>query len=82
MTTAEIVDIGDCQAVKLPVEFHIDGEVVSVRREGNSLILEPMASPQPSCNAWPEDFFNQIHIEDPKFVRPDQGLLPPAPTFS
>ena len=82
MTTAEILDIGDCQAVKLPAEFHIDGETVSIRREGNALILEPMASSKYSRDAWPEDFFEQIHIYDPKFVCPDQGLLPPAPKFS
>jgi virulence-associated protein VagC len=82
MTTAEILDIGDCQAVKLPAEFHIDGEIVSIRRDGNALILEPVESPNSSRDAWPEGFFDQIHIDDPKFVRPDQGRLPPAPEFS
>jgi virulence-associated protein VagC len=82
MATAEILDLGDYQAVKLPVEFHIDGETVSIRREGDALILEPMAGPESSPSAWPEGFFDQIHVDDPNFVRPDQGQLPPAPNFS
>jgi virulence-associated protein VagC len=81
MSTAEIFDIGECQAVKLPAEFHIDGELVSIRREGNAVILEPVSSLASVPDAWPEGFFDEIHIADPKFVRPDQGHLPPVPEF-
>lgn len=37
--------------------------------------------PRP-CNAeWPAGFFDQIHINDPAFVRPEQGQTPPAPSL-
>ena len=42
MSTAEIIDVGGGQAVKLPAEFHFEGDVVSIRREGNAVILEPV----------------------------------------
>ena len=79
MSTAEVFEFGDCQAIKLPAEIHIDGEVVSVRREGSAVILEPVTDMESVPGTWPEGFFDEIHIEDPKFVRPDQGQLPPAP---
>ena len=74
MSIAEIVDIGDVQAVKLPSGFRFDTETVSVRREGEAVILEPLKS-----STWPEGFFAAIHIDNPRFVRPDQGQTPPIP---
>jgi virulence-associated protein VagC len=71
MSTAEIVDIGNVQAVKLPSEFRFEAETVSIRREGEAVILEPLKSA-----AWPEGFFAAIRIDDPRFVRPDQGQAP------
>ena len=76
MTTADIISEGDCQLVRLPKEFHLDGNQVSVHRQGSSLILEPVLPDE-----WPPGFFDAIHIDDPTFVRPDQGQLPPAPKF-
>ena len=74
MSTAEIVAIGDVQAVKLPSEFQFDSNTVSIRREGEAVILEPL---KPA--AWPSGFFEAIRIDDPMFVRPDQGPIPPVP---
>ena len=74
MSTAEIVDIGDVQTVTLPSEFHIDAEMVSIRREGEAIILEPL-----KAAAWPEGFFAAIHIDDPMFSRSDQGQAPAVP---
>jgi virulence-associated protein VagC len=79
MNTAEIIDIAGGQAVKLPAEFHFDGDVVSIRREGNAVILEPAELAETVPTAWPDGFFESIHIDDPKSVRPDQGRLPPVP---
>jgi len=31
---------------------------------------------------WPEGFFDAIRITDPAFVRPEQGLTPPAPKLN
>ncbi len=77
MSTAEIVDIGNVQAVKLPSGFRFDTDTVSIRREGEAVILEPV---KPST--WPEGFFEAIRIDDPKFVRPDQGRAPPVPPLN
>jgi hypothetical protein len=74
MSTAEIVDVGGSQAVKLPEEFRFDAATVSIRKEGEAVILEPLKP-----LVWPEGFFEAIHIDAPIFARPDQGQLPPSP---
>jgi hypothetical protein len=76
MKVAEIVRADGSQFVKLPEEFHLDTEAVSIRRQGSALVLEPI-----SPATWPPGFFEQIHIDDPAFVRPPQGQLPPAPSL-
>src|SRR5262245_38672935 len=63
------------QAVKLPDGFHFEGDTVSIRREGEAVILEPL---KPST--WPPGFFDHIRIDDPAFARPKQGSVPPAPS--
>jgi len=76
MSTAEIVDIGGTQAVKLPEGFRFDADTVSIRKEGEAVILEPVKPP-----TWPDGFFQSIRIDDPAFVRPDQGKAPPIPSL-
>ena len=76
MKTAELFETPEGQTLRLPDEFRLEGSVVSIRREGSALILEPLR-PQ----TWPEGFFDRIHIDDPAFARPDQGIAPPAPLF-
>jgi len=73
---AEVVDMGGAQAVKLPEGFRFDTDTVAIRREGQAVILEPV---KPAT--WPEGFFEAIHIEDPRFVRPDQGATPAVPSL-
>ncbi len=77
MKTAEISRTNGTQAVTLPDEFHFEGDTVSIRREGEAVILEPV---KPS--AWPLGFFDQIRIDDPGFARPPQGQVPPAPSLN
>ena len=74
MSTAEVFDAGGRQAVRLPEEIHIDGNVVSVRCEGNAVILEPVANAETQQEKWPDGFFDAIHVADPKFVRPEQAV--------
>jgi virulence-associated protein VagC len=76
MKTAEVVQTERGQAVRLPEEFRFSSPVVSIRREGEAVILEPI---RPS--AWPDGFFEAIRIDDPSFARPPQGEMPPAPKF-
>jgi virulence-associated protein VagC len=76
MKTAEVMDIQGVQVVKLPDEFRFCGPSVSIRKSGNAVILEPVRP-----ETWPPGFFDEITIEDPAFVRPDQGRTPPSPSF-
>jgi virulence-associated protein VagC len=76
MKTAEVIELDGMQAVKLPSDFRFDQKTVSIRRQGSAVLLEPIGS-----LSWPKDFFESIRIDDPAFSRPDQGLVPPAPTF-
>jgi antitoxin VapB len=77
LSTAEIIDLDGCQAVKLPENFRVQGTSVSIRRSGESIILEPVKPNGP----WPSGFFEAIAIDDPTFARPEQGSMPPAPSF-
>ena len=76
MTTAEICRHDGVQSVTLPDEFHFKVDKVSIRREGDAVILEPVKSA-----TWPPGFFDSIRIDDPEFVRPDQGPVPVAPSL-
>ncbi len=74
MKVAEIVETSLGQAVRLPKEIRFETSTVSIRQEGNAVILEPIKAAN-----WPDDFFEAIHIEDPAFTRQPQGATPPAP---
>ena len=43
METAKIFWSGRSQAVRLPKEYRFEAEEVRIRREGNAVILEPIA---------------------------------------
>ncbi len=74
MKVAEIVRMDGCQLVKLPEGFQLEGDAVSIRRQGDSLVLKLIKSAR-----WPLKFFDRIRIDDPAFARPTQGRVPPAP---
>ncbi len=76
MKTTEVISINGRQAVRLPDEFRFTDATVSIRKEGEAIILEPVKS-----NTWPARFFEDIRIDDPAFARPAQGKTPPAPTI-
>ena len=76
MKTVEIVETGNGQAIPLPEEFRFATTTVSIRRQGEAVILEPVKSAH-----WPDHFFDDIRIEDPAFKRLDQGITPPAPSL-
>ena len=77
MKTARIIEIEGEQAIKLPPEFRMSGGTLSIRKEGEAIILEPIRSA-----SWPEGFFEEIRIDDPAFFRPAQGQMPVAPSLS
>ncbi len=69
MDRAKLFKSGRSQAVRLPKEFRFDADEVSIRREGNAVILEPIEKP-----GWPEGFWEHLHSLQPlpdDFVRPD-----------
>ena len=74
MRIADIVRADGSQLVKLPEEFHLEGDTVSIRRQGEAIVLEPV-----KLAVWPLGFFDRIHIDDPAFARPPQGQVRPAP---
>ena len=76
MTTVKIVETSQGQSVLLPEEFRIATSTVSLRREGDAIVLEPVKPDE-----WPPGFFEAIRIDDPAFTRPPQGTTPPAPIF-
>jgi len=73
MQIAEVVDTADGQTVHLPDDFRLSATRVSIRREGEAVILEPL-----TAATWPAGFFEKIHIDDHAFARPSQGEIPPV----
>jgi antitoxin VapB len=71
MPTAKIFANGRSQAVRLPKAFRFAGKEVSVRREGEAVVLEPIKG-----TTWPKDFWRKIRIGDRAFLRPPQGVAP------
>lgn len=81
MKKAQIISVDGSQAVRLPDEFRFDdGKPISIRREGNAVILEPVTT-EDSAAMWPDGFFDRIRIDDPSFARASQGDLPPVSAF-
>lgn len=76
MDTARVFTNGRSQAVRIPLSYRLRDKVVTIRRDGEALILEPL---KPST--WPVGFFDAIAIDDPAFTRPDQGAMPAIPAL-
>ena len=74
---ANIFSIDGRQAVVLPDECRFTEDKISIRCEGNTVILEPI-----HVSDWPTDFFEAIRVDDPSFTRPAQGETPQAPTIA
>jgi antitoxin VapB len=68
MTTmrAKVFWTGRSQAVRLPKEFRFEAETVSVRREGNAVVLEPI-------HDWPEGYAESFAGMPSDVRRPAQG---------
>ncbi len=50
--TAKLFRNGRSQAVRLPKEFRFEGDEVSIRREGESVVLEPLTQRE-----WPRGYW-------------------------
>jgi len=54
VATAKLFRNGRSQAVRLPREFRFEGSEVSVRRDGDAVILEPLRP-----RAWPTGYWRR-----------------------
>jgi hypothetical protein len=54
VATAKLFRNGRSQAVRLPKEFRFEGKEVAIRREGDSVVLEPLAT-----KAWPRGYWRR-----------------------
>jgi antitoxin VapB len=52
---AKLFQNGRSQAVRLPKAFRMKGEEVNVRREGDSVILEPIKK-----RSWPKGYWARV----------------------
>jgi len=53
VSTAKLFKNGRSQAVRLPREYRFKGDEVSIRREGDKVILEPLGQ-----HAWPDGYWD------------------------
>lgn len=66
-STAKLFMNGRSQAVRLPKEFRMKGTEVKIRKEGQKIILEPLARTQ-----WPKGFWD-FFSPDPDFEVPEDN---------
>lgn len=52
---AKLLRNGRSQAVRLPKDFRFDGDEVSIRREGETVILEPLKQ-----RSWPRGYWERL----------------------
>lgn len=80
-TTAKLFMTGKSQAVRLPKEFRFEGQKVRIRREGNAVVLEPLANDW----AWldeiklsPDRDFVEAALDRPRDLRdrPELDFFP------
>jgi antitoxin VapB len=73
---------GSRQAVRLPEQFHLEGSIVRIRRDGDALVIEPLAADgEAVADAWAridalregEDLFESGGYADAP-CEPDAGV--------
>ena len=69
MKTAKVFRSGNSQAVRIPKEFHIDGEEVEIRKRGGALVLRPAKKSWTplieSLRKFTDDFMDQGREQPP-----------------
>lgn len=63
MTKAKLFSNGRSQAVRLPKAFRFEGEEVSIRREGEAVILEPVKPKTEDEWAWLDKMPGEIDAD-------------------
>lgn len=57
---AKLFQHGGSQAVRLPKAFRFEGTEVSVRRDGEAVVLEPVKANQPPTQKEMDDFWAEV----------------------
>ena len=69
MKTARLFKSGNSQAVRIPKEFHLEGEEVEILRQGVSLVLRPRkeswAALVNSLKMFSDDFMEEGRRQPP-----------------
>ena len=77
--TAKLFWSGRSQAVRLPKEFRMDGEEVRIRKQGASVVLEPVTTDWAWLDAiegkFSSDFFTERREQPVHQVRPALDAL-------
>ena len=60
VVTAKVFRNGRNQAIRIPVEFSVDTDTVTIERQGNTLIIRPVPGP-----GW-EQFFSDETMKLPE----------------
>jgi antitoxin VapB len=68
---AKLFANGRSQAVRLPKEFRMPGDEVSIRREGRRVILEPLDEEPVDAKGWPIGFWAEIRRRAKTLQFPD-----------
>lgn len=57
---------GRSQAVRLPKDFRFEGDEVSIRREGDAVVLEPIRKPdwRPGFWQWVDEHKHELDLEE------------------
>ncbi len=63
MDTAKLFRTGSSQAVRLPKEFRMPGEMVKIYRQGNRVVLEPIEPTWDTFFAALEDFPEDFMVD-------------------
>ena len=64
----KIFKSGNSMALRIPSKFKAKEGEVSIKQVGNQWVVEPLLPAK-----WPRGFFRKIRIEDPAFIRAEQG---------
>jgi antitoxin VapB len=69
MKTAKVFKSGNSQAVRIPKEFHLEGEEVEIQKRGGSLVLRPKkkswAALIESLKKFSDDFMEEGRVQPP-----------------
>jgi antitoxin VapB len=86
MDRAKVFWSGRSQAVRLPKEYRFDTDEVRIRRQGHSIILEPipkdwawldsLVSDAAGSGVFDEDFIRAVEEDVPMQERPELDNLP------